>query len=456
MSRKHPPPAWVEKFMQPGKRYRFAEGGRGGGKTSELARLLVQRMESTDGMNVAACRSKQNAIKESLRAEIVAAVHDVGNPAGWEFGQAEMNYHVEGDNPIKSRVFFAGLNAKVSAIYGWSQVNLTWIDEAQFLSREAWNTLYKTVFRRVDSQVWMSLNPWYAEDAVYARMVDRFNPRSDVRVTVNWRDNPYFAELPMAEDRENDHRYAEETGDWDEYNHEWEGQLKKAREGAWLDMDAYDELMAKLPWPEPHVPVWIGGDMGISDDLTALSYTWQEGIFLRQKWRIYAPSRVIDRDGRLSEWERAGFIERCGGNQVDLRAIEDRLLDDDERFSVRRVSLDPHQAVGIAQTLEAWGVPVTQKDQSARSYNGPMMVQTSLMSSGLYQPDANPAARWMYGNVRAAEDRDGRTRPAKPEDAPRMKIDAASAGLTGLMGWLEDNSAASLRERPKETEEAAA
>lgn len=125
---------------------------------------------------------------------------------------------------------------------------------------------------------------------------------------------------------------------------------------------------------------WVGLDLSSGGDLTTLALE-----FPLDGGRYYVYSHSFMPRGRLDEhvetdlapydlWEQQGLITVTGGSSDymnDYKFIVSHLAELRERFglSFLGIGLDPHNAAGVLQDLEAFGCPVVTITQSARSLN---------------------------------------------------------------------------------------
>ena len=105
------------------------------------------------------------------------------------------DYYEIGERYIRSKdrnieFTFSGLRRNLDSIKSKSRILLCWIDEAETVSRDAYDKLIPTV-REEDSEVWVSYNPESSQSATHQRFRD--TPPEHCKIAeINWRDNPYF------------------------------------------------------------------------------------------------------------------------------------------------------------------------------------------------------------------------------------------------------------------------
>lgn len=157
-----------------------------------------------------------------------------------------------------SEFAFRGLHHNVSEIKSFEGVDVCWLEEAANVSAESWKVLIPTI-RKECSEIWVTFNPDQETDPTYKKFVESQPPDSLVR-EVNWRDNPWFPDVLMAE---KNHCLAT---DKDAYEHIWEGKTRSISNaiifsGKW-ESRAFDA---------PHnARFYFGADWGFAQDPTTL------------------------------------------------------------------------------------------------------------------------------------------------------------------------------------------
>jgi len=189
-------------------RYRVAYGGRGASKSWNFARaLLLKGVEQP--VRVLCARETQQSIGESVHRLLSDQVGMLGLSHFYTVEKTRLL----GKNGTE--ITFAGLKHNVANIKSAEAVDICWVEEAQSVSKESWNTLIPTI-RKDKSSIWVSFNPDFDDDPTYVMFIR--NPPPNALVTrVTWRDNPWFPEVLKTE---MDHM---RRTDPDEYEHVWEG-----------------------------------------------------------------------------------------------------------------------------------------------------------------------------------------------------------------------------------------
>lgn len=249
---------------------RGAYGGRGSGKTRSFAKMTAVRAY----MWAAAGRSGQilcgrqfmktladsslEEIKQSIKEEPwLAANFDIGETYVRTIGLPGDVYYT-----------FTGLDRNIDSVKSQARVLLTWVDEAEPVTDQAWTKLIPTL-REEDSELWVTWNPERKTSPTNKRFRQTQDPLYKV-VEVNWRDNPRFP-AKLERDRVRDHAFRPE-----QYDHIWEGGFIVAMAGAYyapslaaaklagrISVVGRDPLMNLKAW-------WDIGGTGMKADATAI------------------------------------------------------------------------------------------------------------------------------------------------------------------------------------------
>lgn len=160
-----------------------------------------------------------------------------------------------------------------------------------------------------------------------------------------------------------------------------------------------------------HRDCWVGLDLSSGGDLTTLALEFPLG-----DGRFYVYSHSFMPRGRLEEhvetdlapydiWEQQGLITVTGGETSymnDYKFIISHLAELRERFELKflGIGIDPHNAAGIMQDLEAFGCPVATITQSARGLNDATVAVQLLTKGGQFEFDIeNELLTWSVANA---------------------------------------------------------
>lgn len=197
-------------------RYRGAYGGRGSAKTRSFALMSAVKAyifaeAGREGI-ILCCRQFQNSLSDSSMMEVKLAIQSVDWLSDYfDIGEK----YIRTKNKRVSYVF-SGLDRNIDSIKSKARVLLSWIDEAENVSEEAYKKLIPTV-REDDSEVWVTWNPETRGSATDKRFRSNSPLNSNI-IELNWRDNPKFPKVLGLERQADKERLSDA-----EYRWIWEG-----------------------------------------------------------------------------------------------------------------------------------------------------------------------------------------------------------------------------------------
>lgn len=209
-------------------RFYLIHGGRGSGKSTSVAKWLLQKM-TKESHTLLCTREIQNSLSESSYQMLVDMI-EYQQLNGWTV-QKEKIYHENG-----SKIIFHGLRDTTAAnsLKSIVNVSLVWVEEAQSLSANSLRLLLPTI-REEGAEFYFTYNPETEEDAV-----EIIKTRKDVLdIEVNWYDNPFFPQQLM------DELEADFAENPDEAEHIWNGKYRKQADNAVMSRVAVHEAMER-------------------------------------------------------------------------------------------------------------------------------------------------------------------------------------------------------------------
>lgn len=214
-------------------------------------------------------RQFMNSLDDSSLEEIKAAIKsEPWLAAHFDIGE---KYVRTKDGRIAYK--FAGLDRNIDSIKSKARILLCWVDEAEPVTEEAWQTLIPTL-REEGSELWVTWNPKSKKSATHRRFRLSKDPRMKV-AELNWRDNPWFPAI-LERARLNDLRERPDT-----YDHIWEGAFATITEGAILarlvaEARRSGRISDDVQY-DPYGPgIEISSDLGFRD--TACWWFWQRRV----------------------------------------------------------------------------------------------------------------------------------------------------------------------------------
>lgn len=245
------------------KRYKLYYGGRAGGKSFAFADALLT-LATSKKLLIACVREVQNSIKDSVYKLIADRIN---------------YYHLDGEYRLyedkivnlknNSKFIFKGImDCNASNIKSLEGVDICWCEEAQKISKKAWEILDPTI-RKPQAEIWLSLNREEEEDPVWKALA--INPDEDTIIKkVNYYDNPYCPE--------NMKKLALKTKEknFDEYLHIWEGEPRQEADNHLIGRVEVGKAMDNEGVVNKGLsPLVIGVDVArFGDDKTAMCFRY--------------------------------------------------------------------------------------------------------------------------------------------------------------------------------------
>ena len=188
-----------------------------------------------------------------------------------------------------------------------------------------------------------------------------------------------------------------------------------------------------------HRDCWVGLDLSSGGDLTTLALE-----FPLAGGRYYLYSHSFMPRGRIEEhietdlapydlWESQGLITVTGGStdfMNDYKFIVSHLGELRERYGLNflGIGVDPHNAAGVMQDLEALGCPVVTITQSARNLNDATVAIQLLTKSGALEYDErNELLTWSMINAAIVRNSFEEIKVDKKPGAKFKRIDPVDA-----------------------------
>lgn len=188
-----------------------------------------------------------------------------------------------------------------------------------------------------------------------------------------------------------------------------------------------------------HRDCWVGLDLSSGGDLTTLALE-----FPLAGGRYYLYSHSFMPRGRIEEhietdlapydlWEAQGLITVTGGSSDfmnDYKFIVAHLGELRERYGLNflGIGIDPHNAAGVMQDLEAFGCPVVTITQSARNLNDATVAIQLLTKSGALEYDErNELLTWSMINAAIVRNSFEEIKVDKKPGAKFKRIDPVDA-----------------------------
>lgn len=216
----------------------------------------------------------------------------------------------------------------------------------------------------------------------------------------------------------------------------------------WLDMTIWDEsetLAGGFTDEELRgIPAVGGLDLASTQDLTAWVIVWQTREKTMVKPHFWVPRKTLgNRHRRMRErfleWEGKGWLTIVDGEAHDYEMITKHILSDIEKYNLRTIGYDQHQAPAIINQVEGkTDVLCISVPQTTTRLNAGSQELTRLMGIRQLTTNFNGMMRWMASNANYKQDSEGKIKPDKLKSrAPIDGLMALVSALTVLVGLPE-------------------
>jgi phage terminase large subunit-like protein len=194
------------------------------------------------------------------------------------------------------------------------------------------------------------------------------------------------------------------------------------------------------------LPCWIGVDMSLNGDLTAIVAAFRhpdDQITLRPIF--FVPGEDLrgraQRDGVPYErWRDEGLIRVCAGPIIDPQDVEDALRELCATYDVQEIAFDPHLARIVMQHLQDEGLPVIEMRQSPLIMGVAAGDLERSVNGRLIRHDGHPVLRQHFASVVTSRSASGLTRMHKARATDRIDGAVAAAMAVSRASAAETNS----------------
>jgi len=213
----------------------------------------------------------------------------------------------------------------------------------------------------------------------------------------------------------------------------------------WLPLDLFDSTIGSWTRADQlDKDCYIGIDLSSTTDLTALAYIFPpQGTQLdwRVVWDCFIPSEnMIERVRKdhvpYDQWQKANMITVTEGNVVDYTVIRERILEFAKFHKVKEICADRAFATMLIQELEQHGLTCVDIPQTFISMTNPLSETERLLKDNKMTHEANPVARWCFGNASVAKNGNSQIKLVKEHKGKSVvrtrRIDLISAWIDAM------------------------
>ena len=271
-----------------GKRFNFFKGGRGGMRTTSIARVFVDWMADRP-VRLCAARSFQNSVAESNKQAIIDQI----NALNLQHRFTITDKYIESDTGATCT--FKGLERNPDSFKSFESLDALWWEEANAATRSTLDKVTPTL-RKKGSMLIFSYNPEERDDPIEnIQQIYANHPLGCVTRLTNYLHNPWITEELVAD------ALALKASDYERYLHVFEGEFWQQSEASILGRKLRGYAFEV---DESYSTPFIGVDWGFSQDPTAVTecYIKENTLFIRR-----AASKVRLELVDTAEW----LLDKC-------------------------------------------------------------------------------------------------------------------------------------------------
>lgn len=261
-------------------RYRVFRGGRGSGKSFQVARMAAI-LGAVQSLTILCAREFQNSIKRSFHAELKNAIRS----NEWLSSQYDVGVDYLKHKTNGTEFVFTGLRNNIDSVKSLAQIDLCIVEEAETVPHASWVDLLPTI-RTPKSEIWVIYNPKRRDSWVAQTFDGEDLPPRTIIGELNHSDNPWFPAV-LDEQRQSDR----ERLDPALYRHIWEGAYYEQSDAqVFSGRYRVADFTPKKGWDGPY----FGLDFGFSQDETAGVKAWIHGDRLYIEHELYQKRLELD------------------------------------------------------------------------------------------------------------------------------------------------------------------
>ncbi|AKI01435.1 phage terminase-like protein, large subunit [Hoeflea sp. IMCC20628] len=204
-----------------------------------------------------------------------------------------------------------------------------------------------------------------------------------------------------------------------------------------FDMAVFDSGKMPIDLADlEELPCFIGVDMSVNGDLTAVVAAWRhdDGRITVHPW-FFVPSEGLkgraERDGvPYEQWRDEGLINVIEGPVIEPTEVEKHIRELCARFDVREIAFDPHLARMTMQRLHDDGLPAIEMRQGPLTMGPAIGTLERVVNGRALRHNGHPVLRHHFDSVVASRNDTGLVRMHKARKTDR--IDGAIAAVMAV------------------------
>jgi phage terminase large subunit-like protein len=215
---------------------------------------------------------------------------------------------------------------------------------------------------------------------------------------------------------------------------------------AWLPIDLFDATNGR--WSRKDLlgkECYMGMDLSSTTDLTTICMIFPpqaDQSDWRVIWDCWIPEegmqdRIKNDHVPYDQWARDAWISPTPGNVVDYNRVEERILELKKLYKIKEIDADRSFAAMLLQRLEAESLACVDIPQTYVSLTDAMNLIEVLLKNKKLTHEANPVARWCFGNTSISKNGNAQIKYVKERKGKGIdrtkRIDLTAAWVCGMV-----------------------
>jgi phage terminase large subunit-like protein len=290
------------------------------------------------------------------------------------------------------------------------------------------------------------LADWTVDPTFFA-YIRAASPDDDWRSPETWRKaNPSFGITINEDDFAAEAREAEQSPSKLNSFLRYRLNVWTQQDTRWIPPETWSAGNAPPPVSLAGRDCWLALDLAYSEDTSAsVAIFPDENGDVDVLCRFYLPGDgMAERERRdafpYGQYVASGLIVATPGETTDYDWIRKDIEEFSKRYRIRRVAIDPWQAIQLGNQLQGLGLDVVKYKQGFGGFNAPCRQLENLLSKGKLRHAGNHVLAWQAQNVTLRTNAEGMVRPLKPKDSGGARVDGMIALLMALGAWSAEES----------------
>lgn len=203
---------------------------------------------------------------------------------------------------------------------------------------------------------------------------------------------------------------------------------------AWIQLDKWNQNI--IPLLKTDLPMYVGLDLGSTDDLTAVSQIFTDGETFQFTAKCFVPETAflnVPKHVRsvYDEAVSSGTLIVTEGDVADHTVIREHIQKLANDYDLREVAFDPWSAVNLSAMLQESGINMVKYAQGIGAMSPASKEAETLIRSGRLKHLGDKFLSWQISNAEIYSDVNDNIKVRKGSD-PALKIDAVIAMIMAV------------------------